>query len=62
MSLNITNLNDSIENADPNVMVYVDLQAAGTEDIIRFGIIRISQPRIGLELLIERGKATQITI
>ena len=51
--LNINGLKDSIENLNQEGIVYVDLKISGTQDFIRFGIIEISKPRIGLELSIE---------
>ena len=62
MSLNINGLKDSIENLNQEGIVYVDLKISGTQDFIRFGIIEISKPRIGLELSIERDRPSQISI
>lgn len=62
MSLDINRLKESINYLNQDSVIYVDLQISGTEDFIRCGIIRISQPRIGLELLIERDRPSQISI
>jgi len=62
MSLDINRLKESINNLNQDSIIYVDLQISGTEDFIRCGIIRISQPRTGLELLVERDRPSQISI